>query len=130
MPKSLPPIRTMDHEIELESGAKPPAHAPYRMSQTEFTHIDFLGHVIEKGRIKMNQQKVQAITDWLPPKDIHALRLFLGICNFYPQFVRNYSPINLLLTELLKKDTSWDWYPYRPEVSRPKTEEHDRRSTD
>nr|XP_009779181.1 PREDICTED: uncharacterized protein LOC104228414 [Nicotiana sylvestris] len=39
MPKRLPPRRTMDHEIELVPGAKPPARAPYRMSQPELTKI-------------------------------------------------------------------------------------------
>ncbi|XP_070043220.1 uncharacterized protein [Nicotiana tomentosiformis] len=32
MPKRLPPRRTVDHEIELVPGVKPPAQAPYRMS--------------------------------------------------------------------------------------------------
>nr|XP_016436218.1 PREDICTED: uncharacterized protein LOC107762370 [Nicotiana tabacum] len=41
--------------------------------------IDFLGHVIEEGRIKMDQQKIQTIIDWPPPKDIHTLRVFLGL---------------------------------------------------
>nr|XP_016443722.1 PREDICTED: RNA-directed DNA polymerase homolog [Nicotiana tabacum] len=46
-------------------------------------HIDFLRHVIEEGRIKMGQRKIQGVTDWSPPKDINALRVFLGLCNFY-----------------------------------------------
>ncbi|XP_070005929.1 uncharacterized protein [Nicotiana sylvestris] len=37
MPKRLPPRRTMDHEIELVPGVKPPARVPYRMSQPELT---------------------------------------------------------------------------------------------
>lgn len=32
LPKTLPPRRTVDHRIELEVGAKPPARAPYRMA--------------------------------------------------------------------------------------------------
>uniref|UniRef100_A0A1S4BUA7 Uncharacterized mitochondrial protein AtMg00860-like n=1 Tax=Nicotiana tabacum TaxID=4097 RepID=A0A1S4BUA7_TOBAC len=75
--------------------------------------IDFLGHVIEEGRIKMDQQKIQAITEWPPPKDIHALRSFLGLCNFYRRFVKSYSLIAVPLTELLKKATPWDWGPKR-----------------
>nr|GEY21288.1 reverse transcriptase [Tanacetum cinerariifolium] len=34
-PKKLPPRRKVDHTIELESGSKPPAKAPYRMSPPE-----------------------------------------------------------------------------------------------
>ncbi|OIT34346.1 putative mitochondrial protein, partial [Nicotiana attenuata] len=64
----------------------------------------------------MDQQKIQAITDWPPPKDVHALRAFLGLCNFYRRFVKNYSLITVPLTELLKKVTPWDWGPRRAEA--------------
>ncbi|XP_060181990.1 uncharacterized protein LOC132611597 [Lycium barbarum] len=39
MSKRLPPRRTVDHEIALVPGAKPPARAPYRMSQPELTEF-------------------------------------------------------------------------------------------
>ncbi|OIT30813.1 putative mitochondrial protein, partial [Nicotiana attenuata] len=61
----------------------------------------------------MDQQKIQAITDWPTPKDVHALRAFLGLCNFYRRFVKNYS---VPLTDLLKKVTPWDWGPRREEA--------------
>nr|XP_016507583.1 PREDICTED: uncharacterized mitochondrial protein AtMg00860-like [Nicotiana tabacum] len=64
----------------------------------------------------MDQQKIQAITEWPPPKDIDALRSFLGLCNFYQCFVKSYSLIAVLLTELLKKVTVWDWGPKRVEA--------------
>ncbi|OIT06388.1 putative mitochondrial protein, partial [Nicotiana attenuata] len=64
----------------------------------------------------MDQQKIQAITDWPTPKDVHALRAFLGLCNFYQRFVKNYSLIAVPLTELLKKVTPWDWGPRRAEA--------------
>nr|XP_016465282.1 PREDICTED: RNA-directed DNA polymerase homolog [Nicotiana tabacum] len=39
MPKRLSPKRIVDHEIELVLGAKPPAWAPYRMSQPELVEL-------------------------------------------------------------------------------------------
>ncbi|OIT40549.1 putative mitochondrial protein, partial [Nicotiana attenuata] len=64
----------------------------------------------------MDQQKIQAITDWPPPKDIHALRAFLGLCNFYQRFVKNHSLIVVPLIELLKKVMPWDWGHRRAEA--------------
>ncbi|OIT28605.1 putative mitochondrial protein, partial [Nicotiana attenuata] len=64
----------------------------------------------------MDQQKIPAIIDWPLPKDIHALRAFLGICNFYRRFVKTYSLITVPLTELFKKVTPWDWGPRRAEA--------------
>lgn len=64
----------------------------------------------------MGQQKIQAIIEWPPPKDIHTLRSFLGLCNFYRRFVKSYSLIAVPVTELLKKVTPWDWGPKRTEA--------------
>jgi len=39
LPKRLPPSREVDHEIELEHGAKPPAMGPYRMAPPELEEL-------------------------------------------------------------------------------------------
>ena len=39
LPKKLPPLREVDHAIELEQGAKPPALAPYRMAPPELEEL-------------------------------------------------------------------------------------------
>ncbi|KAL0404466.1 UNVERIFIED_CONTAM: hypothetical protein Sradi_2087400 [Sesamum radiatum] len=39
LPWKLPPKRAVDHEIELVPGTKPPAKAPYRMSQPELVEL-------------------------------------------------------------------------------------------
>ncbi|XP_022844158.1 uncharacterized protein LOC111367484 [Olea europaea var. sylvestris] len=52
LPKKLPPRRTIDHGIELISGAKPPARAPYRMSQLKVEELrKQLGEMLESGII-------------------------------------------------------------------------------
>ena len=39
LPKRLPPRREVDHAIELELGAKPPALAPYQMAPQELEEV-------------------------------------------------------------------------------------------
>ncbi|KAL2943047.1 Transposon Tf2-9 polyprotein [Bienertia sinuspersici] len=39
LPKKLPPRREVDHEIELEPGARPPAMSPYRMAPPELEEL-------------------------------------------------------------------------------------------
>ncbi|KAI5343302.1 hypothetical protein L3X38_011178 [Prunus dulcis] len=39
LPKTLPPRREVDHVLELEPGAKPPAKAPYRMAPPELEEL-------------------------------------------------------------------------------------------
>ncbi|KAL0336516.1 UNVERIFIED_CONTAM: hypothetical protein Sradi_4863500 [Sesamum radiatum] len=39
LPKKLPPRRAIDHAIELEPGARPPAQAPYCMAPAELAEL-------------------------------------------------------------------------------------------
>ncbi|KAL9263492.1 Transposon Ty3-G Gag-Pol polyprotein-like protein [Drosera capensis] len=39
LPKKLPPIREVDHKIELEPGTRPPAKASYRTAPTELEEL-------------------------------------------------------------------------------------------
>ncbi|KAL0395006.1 UNVERIFIED_CONTAM: Retrovirus-related Pol polyprotein from transposon [Sesamum latifolium] len=55
--------------------------------------ISFLGYIVERGRIRMDPKKVQAIEEWQPPSDVHDLRSFLGLANYYRRFVKSYSEI-------------------------------------
>ncbi|KAK4397717.1 RNA-directed DNA polymerase [Sesamum angolense] len=50
--------------------------------------IRFLGHIMERGRIRMDPKKVQAIKEWRPPSNVHDLRSFLGLVNYYRRFVK------------------------------------------
>jgi len=73
--------------------------------------INFLGHVIECGRIGMEQNKIHAIRDWKIPAAVTELRSFLGLANYYRRFVEGFSEKARPLTELLKKDHKWSWTP-------------------
>ncbi|KAL0456567.1 UNVERIFIED_CONTAM: RNA-directed DNA polymerase [Sesamum latifolium] len=53
LPRKLPLKRAVDHEIELVPGTKPPARAPYRMSQPELVELrKQLKDMLESGIIK------------------------------------------------------------------------------
>ena len=47
------------------------------------TQVDFLGMIVGKDGIKMDQEKVKAILDWPAPSNIKGVRSFLGLANFY-----------------------------------------------
>ncbi|KAL5554916.1 hypothetical protein UlMin_037152 [Ulmus minor] len=73
------------------------------------TRINFLGHIIEHGQIRMDMKKVRAIQEWKTPTNVKELCSFLGLANCYRQFVEDYSKMVAPLTELLKKGVTWDW---------------------
>ncbi|KAI5335727.1 hypothetical protein L3X38_025861 [Prunus dulcis] len=59
----------------------------------------------------MEEGKVRAIQEWEPPTKVPKLRSFLGLVNNYRRFIKGYSPIVALLTNLPKKNKTWQWTP-------------------
>lgn len=71
--------------------------------------IEFLGFVIEGGRISPGKEKSRAIADYPTPRDAHAVRRFLGLTGFFRRFVEGYSVIAGPLTQLTRKDADFVW---------------------
>nr|XP_025669740.1 uncharacterized protein LOC112769436 [Arachis hypogaea] len=71
--------------------------------------VHFLGHIIKGGTLCMDQGKVKAIKEWEPPNKVSELRSFLGLANYYRRFIKGYSAKAAPLTDLLKKNHSWEW---------------------
>jgi hypothetical protein len=49
------------------------------------TKIDFLGFIIEDGKMTMDPVKLAGIADWPAPTTLRQLRSFLGFGNFLPK---------------------------------------------
>ncbi len=67
--------------------------------------VQFLGYVVSKDGLKMDNKKVQVVREWPTPTTVKEVQSFLGFANFYRRFIANYSRITLLLTALTTKDT-------------------------
>lgn len=49
------------------------------------------------------------VSNWPTPKFIKKMRGFLGLSGYYMRFIRNYGMMVRSLTNLLKKNTNWNW---------------------
>ena len=76
--------------------------------EIEQREIEYLGIIVSKGRIRMDPVKTKAITEWPIPTKVKELQQFLGFCNFYRRFIRDYSRIAKPLTTLTGK-VPWEW---------------------
>lgn len=73
------------------------------------TSVSFLGFVVEKGQLKADPAKVQAVAEWPSPSTRKQLQRFLGFANFYRRFIRNYSQVSGPLTQLTSSKTPFLW---------------------
>jgi hypothetical protein len=83
-----------------------------KLSKCQFgvTSVEYLGHVISHEGVRADPSKLQVMLDWPTPKNVTALRAFLGLTGFYRRFVINYAAIASPLTDLLKTH-AFQWSP-------------------
>ena len=66
--------------------------------------IEFLEYIITNYRIKIDLEKVKAITEWSVSKLVKETQLFLEFVNFYQKFIWNYNKIAAALTDIIKRE--------------------------
>ena len=71
--------------------------------------VEFLGGVIGPEGIKMEKEKVKGVLEWLTPKCIKDVQKFLGLANYYRQFIEGFATVARPLHDLVKKDKKWEW---------------------
>ena len=82
------------------------AKAKSKFAQKE---IQYLGHVVNAQGIRPDPKKVLAVQSWPVPKNVHDVRSFLGLCNYFRKFIHQYSSIAVPLTNLTRKTVGWNW---------------------
>jgi hypothetical protein len=67
------------------------------------TQIEYLGMIIEQGKLRMDPKKVGGIIKWPEPKNVTQVISFLGFGNFYRRFIRKYSEVVKPLNDFSRK---------------------------
>ena len=65
--------------------------------------IPILEVIVEKGQIKMEQEKIKVAKEWKTPMRVKDVESFLEFANFYRHFIHNFSHTAKLLNELKDK---------------------------
>ena len=57
----------------------------------------------------MEKEKVKGVLGWLVPKMVRDIRKFLGLANYYKQFVKDFTKLARPLNNLMRKTEKWNW---------------------
>lgn len=68
------------------------------------SQVTYLGHIIHRQGVSVDNSKISAVIDWPRPQTIKALRGFLGLSGYYRKFVKDYGLLAAPLTNLLNRD--------------------------
>ena len=73
------------------------------------TRIKYLGHIIEKGKISLDPERINIIVNFPIPKTIKSLRRFLRMAQFCSQFISDFICSLSPLYDLTRKDVPFIW---------------------
>jgi hypothetical protein len=68
-----------------------------------------LGHIVGPHGLQVDMDKVKTMLALLAPSNVKEIRGFLGCVGYYRRFIEGDAKRAIPLTELLKKDTEFEW---------------------
>ncbi|GJX96550.1 reverse transcriptase domain-containing protein [Tanacetum coccineum] len=68
-----------------------------------------LGHKVSEAGLEVDKAKIDVISKLPPPTNIKGIRSFLGHAGFYRRFIKDFLKIARPLTNLLEKDTPFEF---------------------
>jgi len=71
--------------------------------------MGFLGVIIGEDGVRMEKEKVQGVIEWPVPKSVKDVQKFLGLANYYKQFVKDFAKIARPLYKMIRKENKWNW---------------------
>ena len=82
-----------------------------KRSKCEFMvpSVEFLGYRVDREGRHPTDEKIAAIKGAPSPKNVAELRSYLGLLNYYGNFIPSLSTLLQLLHELLRKGVKWPW---------------------
>ena len=93
-------------------------HTRLKLEKCEFMQetMQYLGFDVGYGWWTPAASKAKPLMDAKvrhedPKKGLHDVRSFIWACNFYHRHIKNFTYTSAVLTDLIKKSTTWRWGP-------------------
>ena len=72
--------------------------------QWKVKEVEFLRVVIGPKRVEMQKDKVEGVLNWPILRNIKKMQKFLGLANYYRQFIKDFAKLTALLHMLVRKE--------------------------
>src|SRR5437660_5700959 len=92
-------VRKILHKLAQHNLAVAGHKSIFHVPETEF-----LEFIVNGQGMCVSDETTQLVPESATPKNLRAVRGFIGFANFYRRFIRNFSSIAKTLTDLTKKD--------------------------
>ena len=83
--------------------------ASIKKCEFHVTRTKYLGFILTTEGIEVDPEKTQVIHNWRIPNTVRGVQSFLGFCNFYRKFIKDYSRIARPLNQLTKREVPFVW---------------------
>ena len=71
--------------------------------------VTFLGHVVSGEGLSPDPVKVEAVLAWPPPRTAKQMASFLGLSNYFKNYIKGYAVICAPLFRLCNRDVRFEW---------------------
>lgn len=71
--------------------------------------VIYLGFIISTEGLMTDPKKIESIKKFPRPHNVKEVQSFLGMCNYYRRYIKDYASLGKPLYNLCKKDTEFKW---------------------
>lgn len=71
--------------------------------------IEYLGFEISSNGVRPGLRKIEAVSEYRTPENVHEVRQFIGLVSFFRRFVAGFACIAKPLTSLTRSNVVWAW---------------------
>lgn len=73
------------------------------------TQVSYLGRIVTKDGAHVLDENVKPVKNWPEPQNVKDVQSFLGLAGYYRRFIPNFSEIASPMTQLTKKNKTFNW---------------------
>ena len=65
--------------------------------------------MVENSTVYADPDKVSAVRTWPKPTNVKEVQQFMGLANYYAQYIHNIADIAAPLTHIMSPKHVWEW---------------------